>query len=414
MKTEKLEREWCIMNGRDVYRTIYEGGTPDRFPIQGIWPWGETLKRWYSEGLESERDAHEALGLVGDDILPLPLDLNMVPRYPIQVVAEDDRYITLVDEFGVTKKIFREDFLLTGGKMVNAGLSSSMALWLDYPVKDLSTWKKVYEERFQPRLVDRVPDNWGECKVEFKQQSEIRWVSFFCFPLFGLFGPLRQLMGFERLLFAMVGDNPDLVDTMINDLTDFWLTVFDQMLVDVRLDEVTFFEDIASTQSPLISPAMFDRFLAPGYKKMISGLLEMGVKYFFIDSDGNICQLIPSMLKCGITGIVPVEVSAGMDIARLRLDFPSLILNGGIDKKALTHGLEVIEAELSRYFSVAWQLGKCVPRLDHSAPPDISWSNAQYFAKRYIEYCKTEPVLIKEPRPWTAFLTERLGSFYGN
>ncbi len=105
------------MNGRDIFRTIYEGGTPDRLPIQGVWPWAETLERWYSEGLEHGRDPHDALGLIGDDVLPLPLDLTMLPRFPIRVLKEDERYVTLVDEFGVTKKIFRKDFLATEGKM---------------------------------------------------------------------------------------------------------------------------------------------------------------------------------------------------------------------------------------------------------------------------------------------------------
>lgn len=402
------------MNGRELYPTIYEGGKPDRLPIQGLWPWGETLERWYIEGLEPRKDPHEVLGLVNDDVLPFPLDLTMVPRFPIQVLVKDERHVTLVDEFGVTKKLLRHDFEATSGKMSDAGLTSSMSLWLDFPVKDLVTWKTIYEERFQPALTGRVPENWDEHKSEFTQLSETRWVSYFCFPFFGLFGPLRQLMGFERLLFAMAGDDPDLIDTMIADLTDFWLTVFDQMLTDVHLDEVTFFEDIASTRAPLISPEMFRRFLAPGYREVIGGLREMGVRYFFVDSDGDIRRLIPEFLACGIIGVVPLEVSAGMDVAQLRSDFPTLILNGGIDKRALTKEPAAIEAELARYFGVAWQAGRCTPRIDHGAPPDISWSNAKYFAQRYLECCRAQPIRIDEPRPWSGFLADRMGSFYGD
>jgi len=172
----------------------------------------------------------------------------------------------------MSAKLFRHDYNATHGKMAEAGLTGSMALWLDFPVKDLRTWKAIYEKHFQPTLADRIPANWAEWKSEFVRLSETRWVSFFCFPLFGLFGPLRQLMGFERLLFAMAGDDPDLIDTIVGDLTDFWLEVFARMLSNVRLDEVVFFEDMASTRAPLISPAMFRRFLAPGYRKIIGGL----------------------------------------------------------------------------------------------------------------------------------------------
>jgi len=402
------------MNGRELYSTIYVGETPDRFPVQGMWPWGETLERWHLEGLNPGQNVHEVLGLIGDDVLPLPLDLTMVPKFPIQVLSQDDRYVTLIDEFGVTKKLFLKDFCLTEGKMLNAGLTSSMSLWLDFPVKDVSSWKSLYEERFRPILKDRIPENWDICKSEFTRLSETRWVSYFCFPLLGLFGPLRQLLGFERLMFSMAGDDPFLIDTMIEDLTDFWLTVFDQMLVDTRLDEVTFFEDMASNQAPLISPSMFRRFLAPGYRKVIGCLREMGIKYFFIDSDGNLIRLLPDLLDCGINGIVPLEVSAGMDVARLRVDFPELILNGGIDKRALTKGQNEIETDLARYFTIAWQKGKCIPRLDHGAPPNISWTNAQFFARRYLDYCKAKPVAVAVKTPWDSFIAERLGSFYGD
>jgi hypothetical protein len=402
------------VNGRELYQTIYEGWKPDRLPIQGLWPWEETLERWHAEGLEPGRDPHEVLGLVGDDVLPLPLDLTMVPRFPIRVLEKDERHVTLVDEFGVTKKLLRHDFDATSGKMTNAGLASSMSLWLDFPVKDLATWKTTCEERFQPTLMGRVPESWDEHKSEFMRLSETRWVSYFCFPFLGFFGPLRRLMGLERLVLAMAGDDPDLIDTMVAGLADFWLAAFDQMLADVRLDEVTFFEDIASSRAPLISPDMFQRFLAPGYRKVIGGLREMGVQHFFIDSDGDIRPLIPDFLACGITGVGPIEVNAGMNVAQLRSDFHALILNGGIDKRALARGPAAIEAELARYFAVAWRAGRCTPRLDHGAPPDVSWSNAMYFARRYLEYCRAQPARIDTPRPWSGFLADRMGSFYGD
>jgi hypothetical protein len=50
----------------------------------------------------------QALGLVDPDgPISLPLNLNMVPEFPIQVVEQDERYVVLTDEFGVTKKMLR-------------------------------------------------------------------------------------------------------------------------------------------------------------------------------------------------------------------------------------------------------------------------------------------------------------------
>jgi hypothetical protein len=402
------------MNGREVFEAIYAGEQPDRLPVQGLWPWAETIERWHGEGLEIGKDPHEALGLVADDALPLPLDLTMVPRFSIHVLEKDERYVTLVDEFGVTKKLLRQDYDATQGAMAEAGLTSSMALWLNFPVRDERSWKQLYEERFRPTLVERVPPGWARHKSEFVRLAETRWVSYFCFPLFGLFGPLRQLMGFEPLLLNMAGDDPGLIDVIIDDLADFWLEVFAKVLVDVRLDEVTFFEDMASSRGPLIGPAMFRRFLAPGYCKVIGGLRDMGVRHFSIDSDGDLRPLLSDLMASGITGVGPVEVTAGMDVRSLRVEHPLLVLNGGIDKRALSQGPKAIDAELMRYFSVAWDMGRCTPRVDHSAPPDVSWSNAQYFARRILEHSHSEPAPPEAERPWTDFLVERLGSFYGS
>ncbi|MBP8972296.1 MAG: hypothetical protein KBH93_00360 [Anaerolineae bacterium] len=402
------------MNGREVFEAICAGGKPDRLPVQGLWPWAQTLARWRTEGLEPGQDPHEVLGLVADDVLPLPLDLTMVPRFPIQELEKDEHYATVVDEFGVTKRLLRQDYDATRGAMAEAGLTSSMALWLDFPVRDEQSWKELCEERFQPTLRDRVPPDWHVHKNAFAHLAETRWVNYFCFPLFGLFGPLRQLMGFEPLLYAMAGDNPALIDVILSDLTDFWLEVFAQMLDDVRLDEVTFFEDMASSRGPLIGPAMFQRFLAPAYRKIIGSLRDMGVRYFAIDSDGDLRPLLPDLMATGITGVGPVEVTAGMDVRCLRAEYPTLILNGGIDKRAMARGPEAIDAELARYFAVAWEQGRCTPRVDHSAPPDVSWSNAQHFARRYLEYCRAVPTLPAGERPWTGFLVQRLGSFYGS
>ena len=146
-----------------------------------------------------------------------------------------------------------------------------------------------------------------ERKPQLVREAQARWVTFFCFPLFGLFGPMREMMGPEGLLFALV-DQPALVHTIVDDLTDFWLASFDKTLRDgVRLDQITFFEDMCATKASLISPAMFREFLSPGYRKAIGGLKEMGVSLFCMDTDGNARKIIPEMMAAGINGLALVR-----------------------------------------------------------------------------------------------------------
>ena len=159
------------------------------------------------------------------------------------------------------------------------------------------------------------------------------------------------------------------------------------MLREQRLDRIMFFEDSCGSRGPIIGPAAYEEFFSPGYRKAIGGLREMGVRHFFIDSDGDARRYIRPLMACGATAISPCEVAAGMDAEELRRAHPALGLWGGIDKRALTHGPAEIETELRRRFAVAWRRGRYFPHLDHGAPPDISWENIQFYARKYVEYC---------------------------
>jgi hypothetical protein len=374
------------VNGRERYAAVYSGERPDRLPIQGVGPWGETLERWRAEGLGSEADLNETLGLANDDALRLPLSMNMEPPFPVTVLELGERYVTLIDEFGVTKRLLRGDYDRSQGYKFNAGMTSSMAHWLDFPVKDLRSWKAIYEQRFQPTVSARLPEDWPERQGEFIRGSRTRWVTHFAFPFGGLFSACRELIGWPSLAYILA-DDPALIHTMVHDLVGFYLESWAIMLGEVRLDQITFFEDMCSTQAPLISPATFRDFFAPGYRVLIGVLRWMGVQHFFIDSDGNATLMIPEFLACGVTGVHPCEVNAGMDVGALREAFPTLDLNGGIDKRALAQGPAAIDAELERCFRVAWAKGRYTPSLDHGAPPDIPWDNVRYYAERYQEHC---------------------------
>ena len=376
------------MNNLERMRVIFYGGKPDRFPIPGIHPWEETLARWHQEGLPVGRDCNQELGLAEDEnVAGLGLNLNMVPTFDVQVLSKDDTYVTLVDEFGVTKMMLRADFDRSGGGLFGgAAATSSMSHWIDFPVKTMADWKRTMEERFRPDLKGRLPENWEQDAEARRKSQKTRLVWAGSFPFFGLFGPLRQLMGLEGLVYA-IADDPILIHTIVDDLTDFWAAVFEQVLRSSRLDGITFFEDMCATKGPLMSPAMYREFLAPGYRKIIGVMRELGVSEFHVDSDGNFAPLVAEARACGITGLSPVEIQSGMEPEALLEAFPGFNLNGGIDKRELAKGPAEIEAEVRRRYGVAWAKGHYVPGLDHGAPPDISWANAVHYAKVVKESC---------------------------
>ena len=208
------------MNDRERFDAIFTGERPDRFPVVGFGAWGETRDRWHREGLDPGVDHNVALGLTGAGVLGLPLNLNMVPTLPVRVLRRDAEYVTLVDEYGVTKMMLRAEFERTEGRIGAAGLANTMSHWLDFPVKDMASWKRLYEAHFRPDDPHRRPADWAARKAEFRRRSETEWVTLFNFPHGGLFGGIRQLMGLEGLAFALA-DQPRLIHTMVADLVDF-------------------------------------------------------------------------------------------------------------------------------------------------------------------------------------------------
>ena len=70
-----------------------------------------------------------------------------------------------------------------------------------------------------------------------------------------------------------------------------------------------------------------------------------------------------------------------MDPCELLEQYPTVSFVGCIDKVALATGGEALEQECARRFKAAWDLGRYLPTLDHLAPPDISWENAQSYAR---------------------------------
>ena len=367
-----------------MYQAIYSGDVFDRLPASRIGAWAETVERWHSEGLPRDTDPNDVVGLVSDDAVALDVNLNMYPMYDIKVLETDGDHVTLIDEYGVTKKMIRADFNRSGGKMSAAGTTSGMSHWLQFPVSDMYSWKAVFEQRFNAERDGRIGYQTAKDIADVKNLVETRWVRHFSFPFGGFFSATRQLMGLEGMIYAM-NDDPDLIHAIVSDLSLFYADTMALIVPEVRLDMIMCFEDMCSNRAPLISPAMFNEFFAPGYKKYFGALRELGVQHFFIDTDGDSRLIIPALLECGFTGLHPCEAKAGMNPAPLLETYPQLSCNGGIDKMAVAIGGDALEREMKEKFATAWEFGRYTPGLDHGFPPDISWNNAQEYARLFLE-----------------------------
>jgi uroporphyrinogen decarboxylase len=151
-------------------------------------------------------------------------------------------------------------------------------------------------------------------------------------------------------------------------------------LKDLRIDFIRFWEDMAYKTGPLISPAMFKKYMVPRYKIVTDILHKHGIDIIHVDCDGRIDELIPLWLECDINFHWPLEVAAGMDAVALRKQYgKKLILSSNIDKRVFLKGKDAVKAEVMAKVPFLIKDGGYFPGLDHAIPPDCPLENFQYY-----------------------------------
>lgn len=149
-----------------------------------------------------------------------------------------------------------------------------------------------------------------------------------------------------------------------------------------EVDLVIFWEDMCYKSGPMISPEHFKEFMLPYYKEVTDFAKEVGIKSFWVDTDGNCEILIPLFIESGINCLYPFEVQAGMDIIEVRKKYgKKLCILGGIDKRALAEDKKAIEKEILDKVPKLLKEGGYIPLLDHAVPPEVSFENFKYFVK---------------------------------
>jgi len=178
----------------------------------------------------------------------------------------------------------------------------------------------------------------------------------------------------------MFYDNPRLIEDMMEQVLYLETEVIKRTLKDIKVQQATFWEDMCYKAGPLISPAMVRKFMMPRYKKITDLLHSYGVDVIFLDSDGNVNELIPLWLECRINYVWPFEVAAGNDAVAIRKKYgKDLIIGGTIDKRALIKGKEAIREEVMSKVPFLLETGGYFPSVDHFVPPDVTFENYCYY-----------------------------------
>ncbi len=178
----------------------------------------------------------------------------------------------------------------------------------------------------------------------------------------------------------MFYDDPGLIEDMMEHVLYLEMEVIKRTLKDIKIQRAAFWEDMCYKAGPLISPAMVRKFMMPRYKKITDLLHSYGVDVIYLESDGNLNELIPLWLEVGINFVRPLEVAAHNDAVAIRKKYgKDLIIGGTIDKRALARGKAAIREEVISKVPFLLEQGGYFPTVDHSIPPDVTFENYCYY-----------------------------------
>jgi hypothetical protein len=356
------------MTDRERFLGCVLGEPVDRVPFCLFWgPWGRTWQRWEREGKPQEITDYRSFMQPDSPPLCVPVNCGPCPAFEREVLEEDADYVTFTDSWGIVRRDYKH--------------GESMSEFIKFPVADRDDWERYRAERLDPHHPDRLARDWREHGRAW-MAGELP-IQLGYFPDVTIFGGVRWLLGDEECLLAFYTE-PDLVRDIMTHLTDLYLTVFSQVVKQIRVDVIHIWEDMCGRQGPLISPAHWREFMGPCYRRIKEFAVENGVPVLSVDTDGRPDDIVPPMMEAGVNYLWPMEVAAGCDVNDYRDRFPNLGLMGGIDKRAVAAGPEAIDADLDRVWP-AVERGGYIPDLDHGIPDDVSWDNYVHYARQLRE-----------------------------
>ena len=255
----------------------------------------------------------------------------------------------------------------------------SMDTYLRHTVANMDDWRRI-KKRYDPHDVRRYEPNSQFLQVPGWRQRRHPLILGPNMSTMGFYWMARELMGTENLSFAWY-DEPILMHDMMEFWGDFLIEATRPILKATDVEYVCLAEDLAMKTGPLLNPQTYRKFIFPHLRRVLGFLKSHGVRYVCVDTDGNPEVLLRSMLEAGVDAVWPLERAADQDPIRLRKVFGrTLRLWGGVDKRELARDTRAIDAHLRALVPLVEE-GGYIPTVDHTVPPDVSWSNFQHYMK---------------------------------
>lgn len=336
------------MTSKERFARTFKHQETDRV-VMWDFPWPGALRRWQKEGMPA--------GVSYEDYFDVDKVGRVIPdnspRYPIEVIAEDDEFITKTNAWGAHVRNFKEQ--------------DSTPDFVKFKIVDWDSWLEA-KKRINPDR-DRIP--WNYLQQNYKEWvKEGRWLlgdTYFTFNNLS-----SEVMGTELFLINMV-DDPELVYDMMEHSLKVNLQLLDMAWeAGYEFDMLNIRDDLGYKGTPFFSLSMYKELIKPLHQMAVDWARQKGI-VVRLHSCGNINVLLPEIMTVGFDALHPMEVKAGMDpIEVKKLYGDKLVLHGGLNA-LLGSDKEACLAEIRRLLPVLKENGGYIFAFDHSIPNDVSF-----------------------------------------
>ncbi len=356
------------MTHRERFRRTMHFQSVDRVPH---WEFGylpETIERWHQEGLPQEYDNNWKIeryfGV--DPVEHVPFKDGLIPQFEggreVLEEREDSRLVRLPDGTIQQEK--------TGGV-------HTIPHYVKMPIEGRADWER-FKERLDPEDPRRFETDYRELGKKLLRSDVPTGIG-----LGSYFGVPRNWIGFENIS-MMLYDDRELVEEIVERLTQVYYRQIEEAAGHIEIDFAAGWEDICFRSGPMVSPDMFRQIVGPRLKRVCDLLREHGCTVIWTDCDGDVTELVPVWLECGLNCMFPLEVFPGSDPVKYRKMWGHrILLRGGLNKHLLAEGKQEILAELRRVEHVV-EDGGFIPHGDHRIPQTVSYENYKYYIRNKL------------------------------
>jgi len=386
------------MTFRERERMTLDFQKPDRGAIEEtFYPWVLTCQRFKGEGMPAEiadgaKDITNDIVGKGENDNPekyLPVSwgegvmeyekyFGFDPVRRVHFVLPFRRFEEIIIEetpdHVIKQDIFGRQNIRRTGSDIEIEYKPIISGWEDWE-RLKARGDSELEKHFSDEAIDKAYGHLREGHERGDYSIRLNLEGFFWVP--------RELMGNEPHLYAFY-EEPELLHDICEYVLKIYMDKLPRILDLIQPDVVYMMEDLSGKNGPMISNAMFDEFVGAYYRRLFPMMRAHGVHNIFVDTDGDFMMMIKSFMDAGVDGFLPMDVNAGMDIVKVRENFPTLKIIGGYNKLRIAEGPEAIDREFERILPVVRQGGYIVGA-DHQVPPSASIENYRYYIKRLKE-----------------------------